>query len=85
MAPSGLSALSAEDGVSSIVLLHSRFSDLLLRLCGLRRRFGAERFVRFCGTVVGARRHTAGLGGTWGALEAVDSTLLESNSLDSIP
>ena len=39
------------------------FEDLLFRLCGLRLRFGAERFVRVCCTDTGARRQTAGLMG----------------------
>ena len=69
------STLSAEYDDSSIVLQQSRFSDLLFRLCDLRRRFGAERFVFVRGTDVEARRQTAGLGGTWGAVEVLDSTL----------
>ena len=57
------STLSAEDDDSSIVSLHARFAELLFRLCGLHRRFGAERFVRVCCTDTGARRQTARLGG----------------------
>ena len=63
--------LSAEDDDSSILLLHGSLSDLLFRLCGLRRRFGADCFVCVCGTDVGVRRQAAGEA-LWGALGESD-------------
>ena len=66
--------LSAEDDDSPIVPQHGRLSDLLFRLCGLRRRFGTEHFASVCGTDVGARGQTVGLENTWNPLKIFDST-----------